>query len=98
MSREDIIASIKENAAALHSLGASAVYLYGSYARDAATPKSDVDLFIDRDPTKRFTFIELTEIEFLLRTALGRDVDVSTRTGLHPALRREIEQHSIRVL
>ncbi|MEI9899255.1 MAG: nucleotidyltransferase domain-containing protein [Hyphomicrobium sp.] len=98
MSRDDIIAGIKANAAALHALGAGAVYLYGSYARDAATPTSDVDLFIDRDPIRRFTFIELTEIEFLLRKALGQTVDVSTRTGLHPALRREIEQHSIRVL
>lgn len=98
MSRNDVIARIRENADALRALGASAVYLYGSHARDAARPDSDVDVFIDRDPAKRFTFIELTEIEFLLREALGKDVDVSTRTGLHPAISREIEQSAVRVL
>lgn len=59
---------------------------------------SDVDVFVDRDPTQRFTFIELTEIEFLLQATLGKNVDVSTRTGLHPAIRREIEQSAVRVV
>jgi predicted nucleotidyltransferase len=98
MSRNDVIARIRENADALRALGVSAVYLYGSHARDTARPDSDVDVFIDRDPAKRFTFIELTEIEFLLREALGKNVDVSTRTGLHPAISREIEESAVRVL
>jgi predicted nucleotidyltransferase len=97
MSRNDVIARIRERADALRALGAGAVYLYGSYARDAAVAGSDVDVFIDRDPTKRFTFIELTEIEFLLREALCTSVEVSTRTGLHPAISRDIEQSAIRV-
>jgi hypothetical protein len=98
MKREDAISRIKDNADAIRALGTLRLYLYGSLARDDAGPASDVDVFVDRDPAKRFGFIELTELEFLLRDILGAEVDVSTRTGLHPALSEAIEKSAIRVL
>jgi uncharacterized protein len=98
MRREEIISRIRANADAIRALGADGVYLYGSFAHDAAGPESDVDIFIDRDPSRRFGFIELTELEFLLRDVLGVDVDLSTRTGLLPALSEAIEKDAIRVL
>jgi hypothetical protein len=98
MSREEVIAKIRRNADAIRALGAGSLYLYGSHARDEAGAGSDIDVFIDRDPAKRFGFIELTELEFLLREILGADVDLSTRTGLHPALSREIEKSAVKVL
>jgi uncharacterized protein len=98
MKRDEIVSRIRANAKAIRALGAGSVYLYGSFARDAGGPESDVDIFIDRDPSRRFGFIELTELEFLLRDVLGVDVDLSTRTGLHPALSEAIEKDAIRVL
>lgn len=98
MSREEIISRIRRNAGAIRALGASSLYLYGSHARDQARPGSDVDIFIDRDPDKNFGFIELTELEFLLREILGADVDVSTRTALHPAISASIEKTAVKVL
>ena len=98
MSCADIIAKIRQNADAIRALGAGSLYLYGSHSRDEASPGSDVDVFIDRDPAKHFGFIELTELEFLLRDILGAEVDVSTRTGLHPAISGEIQQSAIKVL
>ena len=98
MGREEVIAKIRRNADAIRALGAGSLYLYGSHARDEAGAGSDIDVFIDRDPRKHFGFIELTELEFLLRNILGTDVDVSTRTGLHPALSREIEKSAVKVL
>jgi predicted nucleotidyltransferase len=98
MTREEAISRICANADAIRALGAARVYLYGSVARNAAGSNSDIDIFIDRDPERRFGFIELTELEFLLRDVLGTDVDLSTRTGLHPALSEAIEKDAIRVL
>jgi uncharacterized protein len=98
MSREEIIAKIRRNADAIRSLGAGSLYLYGSHARDDARPGSDVDIFIDRDPAKPFGFIELTELEFLLQDILGADVDVSTRTALHPTISASIEKTAVKVL
>ena len=98
MSREEVIAKIRQNADAIRALGAESLYLYGSHGGDKARPGSDVDVFIDRDPAKHFGFVELTELEFLLRDILGAEVDVSTRTGLHPAINGEIEQSAVKVL
>jgi predicted nucleotidyltransferase len=98
MSRDEVITRIRRNADAIRALGAGSLYLYGSHARDEAGADSDVDVFVDRDPEKRFGFIQLTELEFLLRDILGTEVDVSTRTGLHPLLSDEIEQSAVKVL
>lgn len=98
MSRDEVITRIRQNSDAIRALGAGSLYLYGSHARDEADADSDVDVFVDRDPEKRFGFIELTELEFLLRDILGTEVDVSTRTGLHPLLSDEIEQSAVKVL
>jgi hypothetical protein len=98
MSRADIIARIRQNADAIRALGAGSLYLYGSHARDEARPGSDVDVFIERDPSKRFGFIELTELEFLLRRILGVEVDLATRSALHPAIGGTIEKDAVKVL
>lgn len=98
MRRDEAIAKIQANADAIRALGADGLYLYGSIARDAAGAESDVDIFVDRSGTRHFGFIELTELEFLLRDVLGTEVDLSTRTGLHPALSEAIEKSAIRVL
>jgi predicted nucleotidyltransferase len=98
MKRDEVIAKMRSNAGAIQALGAGALYLYGSHARDEAGPDADVDVFIDRNPAKHFGFLELTELEFLLEEILGVDVDLSTRTALHPALSAAIEKSAVRVL
>jgi uncharacterized protein len=98
MNRDQAIALIRKAEPRIRALGAAALYLFGSTARNEATPTSDIDVFIDRDPTKKFGFIELTDLEFLLEETLGTEVDLCTRTSLHPVLRGDIEKTAIRVL
>lgn len=97
MNREQAIARIVKVAPAIRALGAAALYLFGSTARNEAKETSDVDIFIDRDPTKAMGFIEFFDMEEILQEALGTKVDLGTRTGLHPMLRADIEQTAIRV-
>lgn len=98
MEREHAISRIKASEPAIRSLGASALYLFGSTSRNEAGPESDVDIYIDPDTSKPFGMIQLTELEFLLEEILGTEVDLTTRTSLHPMLREEIEKSAIRVL
>lgn len=98
MNRDDAIARIKNAEHAIRALGAQAVYLFGSTARNEAKPTSDVDLFIDRDPSKPLGFIEFFDLEHLLEAALGTKVDLATRECLHPVLRADIERSAIRIL
>ena len=97
MRRQDAITVLKEQAEAVRALGATALYLFGSTARDDATSASDLDLFIDYDRAGRFSLVELVGIKQLLEERLGVPVDVTTRDGLDPLLRARIESTAERV-
>jgi uncharacterized protein len=96
MTRADILALLRDQAADIRALGATSLYLFGSAARGEATETSDVDLFIDYDPD-RFSFVELVRMRERLSHVLGRPADVTTREGLHPLLRTDIEAEAIKV-
>jgi predicted nucleotidyltransferase len=96
MEKAVAIARLKENEEAIRALGATSLYLFGSTARDEARPDSDVDVFIEYDPS-RFTLFELAGIKNLIEEELGIEVDVTTRNSLHPLLKRRIEQSAIQV-
>jgi len=54
-------------------------------------------LFIDYDRDGRFNAFDLVGIKQFLEQELGLHVDVTTRDGLHPMLRAEIERSAVRV-
>jgi hypothetical protein len=97
MNRDAAIAALKQEAGAVKALGATALYLFGSTARDQAMPSSDLDLFLDYDRSSRFSLIELVGIKQLLERRLGVPVDVTTRDSLDPLLRDRIEASAQRV-
>ncbi len=57
-----MIAKLKAAEPALRAHGAAALYLFGSYARNEARPGSDVDVFIDKDRSRKFGFDEFMDI------------------------------------
>ena len=97
MNKVEVIAKLQRHAKAIKALGATSLYLFGSVVRNEAKPASDLDLFIDYDRDSRFNALDLVGIKQYLEDELGVDVDVTTRDGLHPMLRTEIEQSAIRV-
>lgn len=99
MNSRETVALLQENAEAIRGFGATSLYLYGSTARDELRDDSDVDLFLDYNRTVDGTFslINLIQLENHLKQLLRRDVDLSTRDGLHPLLRADIERSSVRV-
>ena len=98
MTRSEAIAKLKASSEEIRKLGATGLYLYGSAARDELTAESDVDIFIDYDPASDFSFVELVRLQNLIGQRLARDVDLTTRNGLHPLLKADIERSSIRVI
>jgi len=97
MNRTDAIQKLQQHADAVKGMGATALYLFGSTVRDEAQVSSDLDLFIDYDPAKRFSLLDLVGIKQFLEEELAVEVDVTTRSSLHPMLRTDIEQSAIRV-
>jgi len=72
----DIVAPIAEK----HSL--KAVYLFGSYARGAATEHSDIDLIIDTSGTEIKSLLALAAVYCDLEEALAKPVDLITASSL----------------
>ena len=97
MHKVEAIAKLERRAKAIKALGATSLYLFGSVVRNEAKAASDLDLFIDYDRDSRFNAFHLVRIKQYLEGELGLDVDVTTRDGLHPMLRSEIEQSAVRV-
>ena len=97
MRRDTAIAEIAHRADALKARGAAAAFLFGSTVRDEAGPESDVDIFIDIVPNRKFSLIDLASIHRFLQQELRTTVDVTTRGSLHPMLRADIEREALRV-
>ena len=95
MNKNEALARLKGCADAVKARGATSLYLFGSAVRDEAKVASDLDLFIDYDPAKKFSLVDLVGIKLLLEDALGVEVDVTTRDSLHPMLRKDIEQSAV---
>jgi uncharacterized protein len=97
MRRDEVIFKLKAAEPAIRALGASALYLYGSHARDEARPDSDVDVFIDKNPGVDFGLHEFMGIYFKLQEVLGAGVGYTTRQGIVDFYRPDIEREAIRV-
>ncbi len=97
MKRTDAIKRLKRHAHAMKGMGVTSLYLFGSTARNEALASSDLDLFIDYDPDRRFSLLDLVGIKQFLEEELAVEVDVTTRNSLHPMLRNDIEQSAVRI-
>ena len=97
MNRTEALTRLRGHADAIRAMGATSLYLFGSVADNTSDAASDLDLFIDYDVTGRFNAFDLVGIKQFLEGALGVDIDVTTRDGLHPMLRGDIERSAIRV-
>jgi uncharacterized protein len=97
MRRDEIIARIRKHTDAIKAEGASALYLFGSAARDEADAASDIDVFVDVDPNSRFSLFNMSGIRLIIMDETGCDVDITTRDALHPRLRERILAEAVQV-
>src|ERR1017187_6909377 len=81
MNRTQTIAKLKSYADRIKALGATSLFLFGSTARNENNFDSDLDLFVDYDPTEKFNALDLVDIKLLLEDHLGMEVDVTTVTA-----------------
>ncbi len=81
MNRQDVINILKTQKLESQSKGITALYIFGSYARDEADEFSDVDVAIEYK--RPFDLLDLIGYERMLSEKLEIDVDVIPREGLH---------------
>lgn len=94
------LASLRQNRAKIlatfNKHGCSNVRIFGSVARNEATPDSDIDFMCDHDPSKRTPWFPMGLIEDL-ETLTGFTVDISfpdllDRKYVGPSIKQELIQ------
>ena len=77
----------------------TALYLFGSHARDEARSDSDVDVFVDPAPDRDFGFLPFMDAYQTIQKAFGDDVEIgySTRTGLSPYILEEVQREAVQI-
>ena len=78
----------------LTSHGVSALYLFGSVARDEATTSSDVDLLVEFNSIP--SLFDLSRLRFALQDRLGRQIDLVYGPSLRKEFRPFVDQEKLR--
>ncbi|MER3432228.1 MAG: nucleotidyltransferase [Leptolyngbya sp. ERB_1_1] len=95
MRRDEVIAIVTAHQDELKSMGVESIDLFGSVARDEATPESDVDFLVELNrPMGLFDFVG---IKLYLEDILGRDVDLGSLDALRESLREPVIKDVVRV-
>jgi len=97
MTRDQVIAKLRDHEPALHKGGIVHLRLFGSKARGDDSPGSDIDLMADFDTARRFSLFEKAGLEVELAELLHTHVDLSDRALLKDQVRASAEREAILV-
>ncbi|MEO8715153.1 MAG: nucleotidyltransferase domain-containing protein [Acetobacteraceae bacterium] len=87
MNREDIIARLRANEAALRARGVTHAALFGSRARGDERPDSDTDIMIEIDDAAEMGIYEYVALKQYIADLFDGAVDVVNWDGLKPYVR-----------
>ena len=90
MEKQDIIARLRENEAALKARGVVHAALFGSAARDEQNADSDIDILVDLDPAIVVTMFDYAGVKDYVGSLFQGPVDVIDREALKPRLRPRV--------
>jgi predicted nucleotidyltransferase len=82
MNRQEVIARLRENEAALRARGVSHAALFGSLARGDNRPDSDIDIMIEFDPSARISIFNYAGLKDYIAGLFDGPIDVVSRDGL----------------
>ena len=96
MNRDEVLDMLRTHKPILSErFGVTGLALFGSFARDQATEKSDVDILVrfDRPATSKSYF----GVQFYIENTLGRTVDLVTDKALRAEIRPYVEREAVDV-
>ena len=96
MTRDEIIAKLKEAAPALRAEGVRRLAIFGSRARGDAREDSDLDVLIDVDDAK-FSGLSIVGVQHIIKQATGIETQAEMRRSIEPRFAKRIADDVIEV-
>lgn len=96
MTRDEIIAKLKETAPALRAKGVTRLAIFGSRARGDFREDSDLDVLIDVDDAK-FEGLDIVRVQDIVRRATGLETQAEMRRSIEPRFAKRIADDLIEV-
>jgi predicted nucleotidyltransferase len=95
MKSQDALATLRQNEQALRDRGVRHAALFGSLARSAGRPDSDIDILVELDPDTRMTIYDYVGLKNYIASLFDVQVDVVDREALKPHLRQSSAQDAL---
>lgn len=95
MDKDDILARLRANEAALKAAGVSHAALFGSRARGDNRPDSDIDIMVEIAPDVRMGVFRYVGIVHSIEDMFPVPVDVSNRIAMKPHVRPSAERDAV---
>lgn len=77
----------------MESYGAQNVRVFGSVARNEATPNSDIDLLVSLRPG--VSLFDIVSMQFAIEALLKQKVDILSEKGISPYIRDDVLKEAI---
>jgi predicted nucleotidyltransferase len=85
MTTNEIILFLKENKSYIRQhFHCIEIGLFGSFARNEQTEKSDIDILVDFEPNTPNLFDVEVNLKEYLKKHLGREIDICSRKWIKP--------------
>jgi uncharacterized protein len=101
MTRDEIIAKLKESAPALRRQGVTRLAIFGSRARGDAREDSDLDVLIDVDPAGGYEGLRLVGViadaERTVSAVTGIPTQATMRSSIEPRFAERIADDVVEV-
>ncbi len=97
MTRRETIRRLQRHKADIRRFGVRHLAIFGSTARDEATPHSDTDLLVEFEPHVHIGLLGFVELQRTLSEILSNRIDLATPEALRPEMREEILAEAVRV-
>ena len=97
MKRDVALARLKSYEHRLRERGISALYLFGSTARDESSESSDLDLLFEYDEGGGFSLFDQAGAMLDLSDGLGAKINLISRVSLRPRVRARVEREMVQV-
>ncbi len=95
MNRQVVLSTLKKHLEEINQFGVKSLALFGSTARNEATPDSDLDFLVEFEGSA--TLNGYMGLKFFLEDLFNKNVDLVIKADLKPQIRENIINEAIHV-